>query len=139
MPMLDPTTAADRWEQRASQAGAAYADGVQRTDKDPTALAAAQAQKMLNNVTQAITSGRWQRRLAEVGVSGWKSAVAAKVANYAVGVTAAKSRYQVGYGNFKTYMDPYLATLETMPKTSLADSIARATYWIQNAAAYKKS
>lgn len=137
MPMLDSGTAADRWESRASQSGQSYAAGVANTQKDPTALAAAQAQKMLNNVTQAITSGRWQRRLAEVGQAGWKAAVAAKVANYAVGVTASKSKYQAGYAAFKNYMDPYLATLETMPKTSLADSIARATYWIQNAAAYK--
>lgn len=139
MPMLDPTTAADRWEQQASQAGQRYAQGVANTQKDPTALAAAQAQKMLNNVTAAVTSGRWQRRLAEVGQAGWKAAVQAKQANYGVGITAAKTAYTNGYGQFKNYMDPYLATLETMPKTSLADSVARATYWIQNAANYKKS
>ena len=129
---------ADKWAQRAGAAGQAYADGVQRTQKDPTALAAAQASKMLNGVTQAVTSGRWQRRLAEVGATGWKAAVAAKGAqNYATGVTAGHGKYQAGYAAFANAMSGTLDQVLNMPKNTIADSVARASAWITAAHNYK--
>lgn len=135
--MLDSATAAQRWQQSASGAQGRYTEGVQNTQKDPTALAAAQAQKMLNGVTQAVTSGRWQRSLAEVGKSGWQSATVAKANNYSVGIQASGTKYQQGYGAFAAYMQPYQNQINGMPSSSLADSIARATAWITNAANYK--
>ena len=137
--MLDPATAAQRWQQSASGAQSRYTEGVQNTSKDPTALAAAQAQKMLNGVTQAVTSGRWQRRLAEVGATGWKSATVAKANNYSVGIQASGTKYQQGYGAFASYMQPYQNQIAGMPSNNLADSIARATAWITNAANYKNN
>jgi hypothetical protein len=135
--MLDASTAAQRWQQSASGAQTRYTEGVQATSVDPTALAAAQASKMLQGVQQAITSGRWQRRLAEVGAAGWKSATLAKANNYSTGIAASANKYQQGYGAFAAYMQPYQNQINSMPKNSLADSIARATAWIQNAANYK--
>lgn len=135
--MLDSATAAQRWQQAASTAQTRYTEGVQNTQKDPTALAAAQASKMLAGVQQSITSGRWQRRLAEVGRAGWQSATLAKANNYSTGIAASGTKYQQGYGAFAAYMQPYQNQIQSMPKNSLADSIARATAWIQNAANYK--
>ena len=135
--MLDSATAAQRWQSAASTAQTRYTEGVQNTSKDPTALAAAQAQKMLNGVQQAVTSGRWQRRLSEVGKAGWQSATLAKANNYSTGIAAGGTKYQQGYGAFAAYMQPYQNQINSMPKNSLADSIARATAWIQNAANYR--
>lgn len=137
--MLDATTAAQRWQQSAAGAQQRYTEGVQSTPKDPTSLAAAQAQKMLNGVQQAVTSGRWQRRLAEVGKAGWQTATLAKANNYSVGIQASGTKYQQGYQQFASYMQPFQNQLDSMPRNSLADSIARATFWIQNAAAYKQT
>lgn len=138
MPFPDPAATAAKWSGAASVAQQAYVDGVQRTTKDPTSLAAAAAQKMLSGVQAAITSGYWQRRLQEVGAAGWKAAVVAKAANYGVGVGAAQTKYQTGITAFWNYMAPTLATIEAMPKATLQDSIARATAWITAAAAYQK-
>lgn len=135
--MLDAATAAQRWQSAASTAQTRYTEGVQGTNVDPTALAAAQANKMLQGVQQAVTSGRWQRRLAEVGAAGWKSATLAKANNYSTGINASGPKYQQGYGAFAAYMQPYQNQINSMPKNSLADSIARATAWIQNAANYR--
>lgn len=136
--MLDATTAAQRWQQSASGAQARYTEGVQATTKDPTALAAAQASKMLAGVQQAVQSGRWQRRLAEVGAAGWKSSTVSKAGNYSTGINASGPKYQQGYGQFAAYMQPYQNQIDSMPKATLADSIARATAWITNAANYKQ-
>ena len=136
--MLDAGTAAQRWQSAASTAQTRYTEGVQSTSKDPTALAAAQAGKMLAGVQQAVSSGRWQRRLAETGKAGWQSATLAKANNYSTGISAGLAKYQQGYGAFAAYMSPYQSQIQSMPKNSLADSIARATAWIQQAAAYKQ-
>lgn len=137
--VLDAATAASRWQTGAGGAQQRFVEGVQSTSKDPTALAAAQAQKMLNGVTQAVTSGYWQQRLADVGKTGWQQATVAKAANYGVGVQAAGSKYQQGYQQFWNYMTPYLNQVLSMPKNTLADSIARATAYIQASAGYRKS
>lgn len=138
MPFPSVQSTAQKWVQRAAAAGPAYVAGVQNTTKDPTALAAAQAQKMLNGVTSAVTSGYWQRRLADVGKSGWTAAVVAKQANYGVGVGAAETKYAAGIQNFWNYMGPTLSQIDAMPKATIADSIARATLWIQTSAGYQK-
>lgn len=136
----DAQTVADRWATQAGAAGQRYAEGVARTDKDPTQLAAAQAQKMLTNVTQAITSGLWQRRLADVGKQGWQAAVAAKgAANYATGVAASKQRFQQAMVPLLAYEASLQQRVNSMPKGSLPDSIARATEWITGMAAYRQN
>ena len=135
---LDAASAQQRWQQAASTAQTRYTEGVQSTSKDPMALAAAQGQKMLAGVTNAVSSGYWQRRLNDVGKSGWQQATIAKANNYSNGINASGSKYQQGYQNFWSYMTPYYNQLESMPKNSLADSIARATFWIQNSASYQK-
>jgi hypothetical protein len=136
--VVDAATAQARWQAAASTAQQRYVDGVQATTKDPMALAAAAAQKMLQGVTQAITSGYWQRRLSDVGQVGWKAAVAAKASNYGTGIQASGTKYQTGYQSFWNYMQPFYNQLLSMPSATLQDSIARATFWITNAAAYQK-
>lgn len=138
MAFPSPTATGQKWVQAAGSAGAAYAAGVQNTTKDPTSLAAAQAQKMLAGVNAAVTTGYWQKRLADVGQSGWKAAVQAKQANYGVGVAAAENKYVAGITNFWNFMTPVLNQIDSMPKVTIADSIARATTWIQAAASYQK-
>jgi hypothetical protein len=136
--VVDAATAQSRWQQSASTAQTRYTEGVQNTQKDPTQLAAAQAQKMLAGVSNAVTSGYWQRRLADVGKAGWQQATVAKANNYSTGIQASGNKFQAGYTAFWNYMTPYYNQLQSMPKTSLADSIARATFWIQHSAGYQK-
>jgi hypothetical protein len=138
MPFPDPGATATKWSQNASAAAGTWAQAVQQTTKDPTALAAAQAQKMLAGVQAAVTSGFWQRRLADVGISGWKAAVQAKQANYGVGVSAAQSRYQAGIAAFWNYMGPTLSQIEANPPQNLQQAIANMTLWVQTAAAYQR-
>lgn len=136
--MLDAATAAQRWQSAASTAQTRYTEGIQNTTVDPLALAAAQASKMLAGVQLAVTSGRWQRNLQQAAAT-WKQDTIAKANNYSTGINASGTKYQQGYGAFAQYMQPYQNQINSMPKNSLADSIARATAWIQNAANYKQN
>src|SRR5262249_27728488 len=91
--MKDLATTVGRWTTNAGGAQQSFVDGVQRTDKDPTALAIANTQGMLTGVTEAITSGRWARNLAAVGKQGWQRKTVDKAANYGVGIQAGAAAY----------------------------------------------
>lgn len=138
MAVPSATVAGTSWLQGAQGAQPKWLQGVQTTPLDPTALAAAAANKMLLGVQNAVNSGYWARRLADVGKSGWQAACNAKQNNYGTGIAAGQNKYETGYTNFWNYAQPQLNTVLAMPKTTLADSIARATAWIQAAAAYQK-
>jgi hypothetical protein len=135
---VDAATAASRYAASAGTASQRYTEGVQATNKDVGALAAAQAPKMLANVTAAVTSGYWAQRTIEGGAK-WKSNTIAKASNYSTGIQQGQQAYQQGYGQFWNYMGPYWQQIQSMPKTTLGDSIARASAWITAASNYRKS
>lgn len=126
------------WLQGAQGAQPKWLAGVNATPLDPTQLAAQAANKMLLGVQNAVNSGYWARRLADVGKGGWQAACAAKQNNYGTGIAAGQNKYEAGYTAFWNYMGPKLQTIQAMPKVTLADSIARATTFITDAAAYQK-
>jgi hypothetical protein len=126
------------WLAGAQGAQPKWLAGVQGTAVDPTAAAAAAANKMLLGVQNAVNSGYWARRLADVGKAGWQAACQAKQNNYGTGIAAGQTKYEQGYTAFWNYMGPYLTQIQAMPKVTLADSIARATAFITDAAAYQK-
>lgn len=134
---VDAGTAGQRYKDSATTAQQRYTAGITATTKDVGQLAAAQAQKMLNGVTAAVTSGFWARRVVEGGAT-WKQNSLDKANNYGTGINAGASKYQAGYQNFWNYMGPYWQQLQNMPKNNLGDSVARATFWIQTSAAYQK-
>ena len=137
MAVVDAATATQRWQAAAGTAQQRYQDGVNGYQGNPGDVAAARAQAMLNGVTAAVTSGYWQRRVVEGGQT-WKSNTIAKAANYSNGIQQSGSKFQTGYTNFWNYATPILNQVLSMPKNTLADSVARATAWIQGAAAYQK-
>src|SRR5690348_3672553 len=135
---IDAATAAQRYGQSAGTAQTRWTEGIQATNKSPGALAAQQIQKYLTNVNQAAASGYTARRMQE-GDARWKPNSLAKASNYGTGITQGVSAYQAGYQAFWNYMGPYWQQLQSMPKTSLQDSISRATFWITTASQYQKA
>lgn len=134
---LDPASAAQRYSAAASTAGTRWTEGIQATTVDPGQRAAAAIQKYINNVNAAASSGYTARRMQE-GSAKWKPNSLAKASNYVTGVQSGANAYQQGYTNFWNAMSGPYQQLLNMPKNSLADSIARATFWIQSAASYQK-
>lgn len=129
---------ADKWAQRSGAAQTDYAAGVQATDKDPTALAIANGQRYINNVTQSYNDGTWARRLRDVGQTGWKAAVQAKQGNYGTGVAAAKDKVLTAFSSLLAYEASGLATVQAMPAVTDADREARMLAWIRYMRNYPK-
>lgn len=78
----------------AGTAGTRYQQGVQNTDKDPTALAVQNQAALLSGFTNAVQSGLWARRTGAVTKAQWQAATLAKVNNYTTGIQQGEAKYQ---------------------------------------------
>ena len=95
---------------------------------------------MLSNFTQAVTSGRWERRIQESGGTGyWKSQSLAKAGNYGTGVQAGKSKYANAMQKWLPIIQANAQAVRSMPSGSLSASIARATQFMTLMAQAKQS
>ncbi len=127
-------TAAEKYAARASGAAQEWQQGAQRTDKDPTALAAAAASKAQANYNAAITSGRWQRSLSEAGKSGWLAGINRPEASsaYSGGVSGkGKDKWATAMNRWFPVFQSLQSQIDTMPNVTEADSIARVAAWIR--------
>lgn len=91
--MKTAAQAAANWTASAGRAATAFTQGVESTQKDQAALAVAQQATLLNNFTQAVTSGRWAAGVTRRGTAYWKSQTVAKATNYSTGFQAGASNY----------------------------------------------
>lgn len=136
--MAKPASAwVDRWTAGAGAGQTAFAEGVRNTNVDVVGRAIAQQGVLVANFNQAVTSGKWARRLGEVGTSGWKSATIAKAGNYGTGIAAARDKYQAAAQKLQPYVTAGQDMIRNMPKGSLADSKARASAWIDYMSGYQ--
>lgn len=128
-PIVDASTAADRWAGSAGTAQQRYVEGIQNTQADPAARAIAAEAKLLSGFQQSVTSGRWRRRLSAVGKSGWQQAAIQKAPNFATGFNASKDKYMQAIGPVLAIESQLQAQIQSMPNASFQDSINRMTAW----------
>lgn len=137
MAIPDAQSVATKWAQRTQAAAQDYTQGVQNTDKDPTALAIAGGQRYIQRVTDAFNSGKWANGLRRAGKAGWQSATLAKAGNFSTGVAAAESKVASAFAPLLAYETSLQSRIASMPNVTLQDRIARATAWIQGMASYQ--
>lgn len=125
--MADLATTVARWRDSAAAGQTRFTEGVQATQVDVAGRAVAAQPALLANFQQAVTSGRWARRLQEVGTAGWKAATIAKAANYAVGIAAGADDYQRAMTTWLPIIQSAAASVGAMPRTSFQDSLNRMT------------
>lgn len=84
--------AAANWAASAGRAATDWAQGVQNYNGDWAGATTRQQSVMLQNVTQAISSGAWAAGVQRVGTAGWKQATQDKSANFTTGFQAGAAR-----------------------------------------------
>lgn len=130
---------AAKWKQRTAAAAQDYADGVAKTDKDPTALAIAAGPRLLQNFTQAFNSGKWANGLRRTGKQGWQAAVAAKGAtNFSNGVNAAEQKVAEAFGSLLAFEQNLLNQVGSMPNVTDTDRENRMLAWVRGMRGYSK-
>lgn len=110
-----PADAATKWGTRSSAAQAQYTQGVQNTQKDQAALAAAAEPNWSNAVAAAAAAHRFSARILKAGTAKWKAGVAALGGTrYQQGVTAPNA--QANYTAGVTPIFAALASLQLPPR-----------------------
>jgi len=106
--------------------------GVGKVTVAPTLQAAAKQDKMLQNLTAAVQSGKWAARLKAVDLPTWQDKILNKgLGLIASGIDGAHDKVVA----FAAQLLPYEAGLQDqvakMPDLTLEDSVNRASSWIR--------
>lgn len=123
-----PSQYADKWGRRLNAATTDIQNGVNSVNQAPGVAAAAAADRMLQNLTQAVTSGFWAQRVSSVSLADWKGAMLNKgVGRIAAGVSQAQKSKLPVWTALLNAVDSAKSSVDAMPKGSLSDSINRMT------------
>jgi len=124
--MKDPTLSAQKWASNLTRSADAIRAGVNSVTEAPTAKAARSLDKALQNYQDAITSGRMGRALTAVTLQDWQQAM------LTTGLARIQSGAQKGQGKYAQFaqafypvMDQASKQVQSMPKNTIEDSLAR--------------
>jgi hypothetical protein len=105
----------------------------------PGIQAAKKADKMLTNITNAITSGRWGRRVSSVSLQDWQSAMINKgIPRISQGIDAAAPKVEAFFAEFFPHLEKIEAEVKAMPDLTLEDNINRAVHAMRRASEFKR-
>lgn len=131
---------AEKWQRRLTAASPDIQKGINRVDTAPTEKAAAKKDKMLQNLTMAVQSGKWETGLRRVTLSDWKSAAINKgIPRISQGVMGATGKVTDFASQLLAFQDGLQSKVNSMPDLTLQDSINRAVAWIQGMSSFKRS
>jgi len=136
---MTPQQFTEKYSRRIKAAGQDMIDGINAVTTSPTLQAANKQAKMIQNLTAAVTSGKWANGLKKVTLDEWKSKMIDKgVGRVAAGVDAAQGKIT----DFASQLLPALANAQAkisgMPDLTLEDSINRMNTFIRDMAKFQK-
>lgn len=123
---MSPGSISEKWNRRMKQSVGDIQRGIDSVQDNPMEAAAAKQDKMLQNLTAAVTGGRWAASLRGVNFTDWKNRTKQKVGErLAGGVDASMGKRQA----FDTYLvntlNGVLPQISEMPDMTLEDSVNR--------------
>lgn len=108
MNVKDVTVSSQKWSTRANAASVDYGNGVQNTQVDQAAAAAAAAPVWAQATAEAAANGRFAKAVLAAGTAKWKAGVKATgQSRYGQGVQIAGGKYASG-------VQPYFAALSNL-------------------------
>jgi len=114
--------------------------GIDRVTVNPCELAAQKKDKMLANLTAAVTDGRWERGLKRVSLDDWKTKTRdVGVGRIAAGIQAASAKVVAFAEELLPHIDAGQAKLKSMPDITLEDNIARMSTFVRHMASMKRT
>lgn len=126
MARVTPQEYAEKWGRRLKGSTEDIRRGVSRVTEAPGAAAAKAADRYASGVADAVTSGRWQSRVAAVSVSEWQAKTIQKgVQRIGQGVDSALPAQTEMATKLLADVDASAAKANAMPKGTIEDSIAR--------------
>jgi len=136
-------TASEFQEKHARRLKAAVEDvrkGIDRVTENPCEKAAAKQDKMLTNLTAAVSSGKWAAGLKRVSLEDWKKkARDIGVNRIAAGIDGAKDKTIAFAEQLLPHIDREKAKIAAMPDVTLDDNINRMTSFVRGMANFKRT
>ena len=114
--------------------------GIDRVTESPTDKAVAKQDKMLTNLTAAVSSGKWAAGLKRVSLEEWKrKARDIGVNRIAAGIDGAKEKVISFAEELLPHIDRQKAKIDAMPDVTLDDNINRMTTFIRGMSEFKRT
>lgn len=140
---MSKLTASEFQEKHARRLKAAVEDvrkGIDRVTENPCEKAAAKQDKMLTNLTAAVTGGKWAAGLKRVSLEEWKKkARDIGVNRIAAGIDGAKTKVIAFAEQLLPHIDAGQTKIKTMPDVTLDDNINRMTTFVRHMAGLKRT
>lgn len=134
--MKTAAQSAANWKKRMAVASEDYKAGIERVSEAPGAAAAAAADRYAQGVAEAVASGKYAERAASVSLGDWKRLTLEKgPARLAQGAAAAEAKVQATMGQILSNIEAVKAEIDSMPKATLEDRIARSVAYMRGMAA----
>jgi hypothetical protein len=123
---LSPDQIAAKWARNLGNSVDSIRAGVQALQTSPTESAAAQQDRYLNGVQNAVSSGKWVRGLRRVSLADWQQAMVTKGLNrVSSGATAAIPKMTAFQNQWQPFLQANAAKVRAMPKATLQDRLNR--------------
>ena len=136
-------TASECQEKHARRLKASVEDvrkGIDRVTENPCEKAALKQDKMLANLTRAVSDGKWAAGLKRVTLEQWKhQARDIGVNRIAAGIDGAKPKTTAFFEQLLPHIDREKAKIAAMPDTTLDDNINRMTSFVRGMANFKRT
>lgn len=117
-----------KWGTNLNAASQYITNGVNNVQVAPGTSAAAAQDRMLANLTAAVTSGRWAKAVSGVSLADWKAAMIGKaLPRIPQGVSSAQKNATQTITNLLAAVDNAAGAARAIPKGGLQQSIARAS------------
>lgn len=135
--MKDPATVAKKWSTNLQASGPSITAGVMAVTEAPSAAAIKQQDVMLQNFTQAVTSGKWARALGKVTLQSWQNAITTiGIQRITSGAAKALPKMTDFMTQWLPYQEQLKQKLAATPRGSLEQNINRAVTAIRHNAAF---
>ena len=139
MPMRGtPASRAEKWARRTQAAGADWQAGVAAVTDAPGAKAAAAADAWQQKLSMPETKEKFRRGVGSVPLDDWKTRTQAASGRFTQGAASSQDKMARHQQAVESHMEAGLRQLNTMPKVTLEDKIARQVFWTRHMAAYKR-
>lgn len=139
MPKISPQQAREKQAARLKQSTALIQQQVDAVTTAPGVQAAKKQDKMLNNLQQAVSSGKWARRVSGVSLEDWKAAMIHKgIPRIAQGIDAAAPKVEAFFSEFFPYLETVEKEVNAMPDLTLEDNINRMVHAVRRQSEFKR-
>lgn len=136
--MKDPATVAAKWNRNLKNSTESIRQGVAAVKTAPGEKAAKAQEKMLANLTAAVESGKWARKVSAVSLADWQKSMELGISRISGGADAAQPKMEGFMKEFLPHVEAGKQKIENMPNVTLDDGINRMIAMVRHNAEFSR-